>query len=190
MQFRPTGGSGGGERIETPYDPEARWSEKRSDGWVGYKLHVTETEDAELPHLMTDSAVTPSTQYDGTALPAIRKRQQQRGVLPRERYADCGYISGTLIADGRPLGEELIGPMRTTSTPQSRLADGLTHADFLIDFERGHVFRREHFFIDIDLIGIPAIDLRTYVSIEPQISLDNESLDKFDISSIKRNNSQ
>jgi transposase len=139
MQFRPKGGIGGGERIETPYDPEARWSEKRGDGWVGYKLQVTETEDDDKPHLITDIAVTPATQYDGTALPNIRARQQARGVLPSERYADCGYISGTLIADGRPMGEELIGPMRTASTPQSRLPDGFTHADFQIDFEAGQV---------------------------------------------------
>jgi transposase len=139
MQFRPKGGIGGGERIETPYDPEARWSEKRGDGWVGYKLQVTETEDYDKPHLITDIAVTPATQYDGTALPAIRERQQQRDVLPAERYADCGYISGTLIAAGRPLGEELIGPIRAVSTPQSRLPDGLTHADFQIDFESGVV---------------------------------------------------
>ena len=139
MQFRPKGGVGGGDRIETPYDPEARWSEKRGEGWVGYKLQVTETEDEDQPHLITDIAVTPATQYDGSALPAIRERQQQRNVLPGERYADCSYISGTMIADGRPLGEDLIGPMRPTSTPQSRLPDGFTHADFSIDFDAGQV---------------------------------------------------
>jgi len=139
VQFRPKGGIGGGERIETPYDDEARWSEKRGSGWVGYKLQVTETDDADKPHLITDIAVTPATQYDSTALPDIRARQQARGVLPRERYGDSGYISGTLLAEGRLLGEELIGPMRTTSTPQSRLPDGLTHTDFQIDFEYGQV---------------------------------------------------
>ena len=139
VQFRPKGGIGGGARIETPYDDEARWSEKRGNGWVGYKLQVTETDDADSPHLIADIAVTPATQYDSTALPDIRARQEARGVLPSERYGDSGYISGTLLAEGRLLGEELIGPMRTTSTPQSRLPDGLTHADFQIDFEAGQV---------------------------------------------------
>jgi transposase len=37
-------GIGGGERIETPYDDEARWREKRGKGWVGYKLQVSETD--------------------------------------------------------------------------------------------------------------------------------------------------
>lgn len=138
-QFRSNHGVGGGERIETPYDDEARWSEKRGKGWVGYKLQRTETDDEDKPHLITDIAVTPSTQYDSTVLPDIRERQQQRGVLPSERYGDSSYISGPLIAEGRLLGEELIGPMRTTSTPQSRLPNGLTHADFIIDFEAGKV---------------------------------------------------
>jgi transposase len=139
VQFRPKGGIGGGARIETPYDDQARWSEKRGAGWVGYKLQVTETDDADTPHLITDIAVTPATQYDTTALPDIRERQQARGVLPSERYGDSGYISGTMIAEGRLLGEELIGPMRTTSTPQSRMENGLTHADFQIDFHAGQV---------------------------------------------------
>ena len=32
----------GKERIQTPYDVEARWSEKHGAGWTGYKLQVTE----------------------------------------------------------------------------------------------------------------------------------------------------
>ncbi len=135
----PKGGIGGGQRIETPYDDEARWSEKRGKGWVGYKLQLTETNDEDQPHLITDIAVTPATHYDSTVLPDIRERQQQRGVLPSERYGDSSYISGPLIAQGKLLGEDMIGPMRTTSTPQSRLPDGLTHADFLIDFEARQV---------------------------------------------------
>jgi hypothetical protein len=44
-----------------------------------------------------------------------------------------------MIADGATLGEDLIGPMRTASTPQSRLPSGFTHADFQIDFDAGQV---------------------------------------------------
>src|SRR5262249_33384967 len=65
-------------------------------------------------------------------LPAIRARQAARENLPGERYADSAYISGEHIVDGRTLGEELVGPMRETVTPQSKLPDGLTQADFHI----------------------------------------------------------
>jgi len=119
MRWREGGERGGSQAIETPYDPDAHWATKRSKDWVGYKLHVTETDDADKPHLITDIAITPAPEYDGTALPAIRERQAARENLPGERYADSAYISGEHIVDGRTLGEDLIGPMRETVTPQS-----------------------------------------------------------------------
>lgn len=47
-----------GERIDSPYDPEARFSTKRSMNWVGYKVHLTETCDEESVHLVTQVATT------------------------------------------------------------------------------------------------------------------------------------
>jgi transposase len=47
---------GGTEIVETPHDPDAHWATKRGDDWVGYKLQVTETDDADTPHLITDIA--------------------------------------------------------------------------------------------------------------------------------------
>jgi transposase len=131
--------SGGTKIVETPYDPDAHWATKRGQDWVGYKLQVTETDDEGYPHLITDIAVTEAAAYDSTAVPAIRERQHVNDTLPGQRFADCAYISGELIKDGRPLGEDLVGPIRDTVTPQTRLADGLTHDDFEIDFEGGTV---------------------------------------------------
>jgi transposase len=134
MHWKDGGERGGSHAIETPYDPDARWATKRSTDWVGYKLHVTETDEADMPHLITDIALTPAPPHDTSALSAIRERQQHNDTLPGERYVDSGYVSGENIADGQTLGEELLGPIRTTVTPQSKLPDGFSHADFLIDF--------------------------------------------------------
>jgi transposase len=139
LQFRKPGAYDGKERIQTPYDVEARWSEKHGSGWTGYKLQVTETEDAEMPHLITDIAVTPSVEDDRSALPEIQERQQQRNTLPGERYVDKGYTSGPNLASSAKYGEELLGPLSTPSTPQSRMQDGLTNADFQIDLEARQV---------------------------------------------------
>ena len=38
--------------IDSPYDPEARYAEKRGQGWLGYKAHLTETCEEDLPHLV------------------------------------------------------------------------------------------------------------------------------------------
>jgi len=139
VQFRSNHGIGGGERIETPYDDEARWSEKRGKGWVGYKLQVSETEDADKPHLICDIAVTEATKPDSVALADIQARQQQRQLVPRERYVDSGYVGGNTIAASRLLGEDLLGPLRRGSSPQQRLPDGLTHADFQVDWDAKQV---------------------------------------------------
>jgi transposase len=39
--------------ISSPYDVEVRWSTKHDTGWVGYRVHLTETCDDELSHLIT-----------------------------------------------------------------------------------------------------------------------------------------
>src|SRR5258706_13379921 len=92
-----------------------------------------------MPHLITDIAVTPSVEDDRTALPEIQERQQQRNALPGERYVDKGYTSGPNLASSAKYGEELLGPLSTPSTPQSRMQDGLTLADFQIDLEARQV---------------------------------------------------
>lgn len=39
--------------IHSPYDLEVRYSSKRETHWVGYKVHLTETCDANQPDLIT-----------------------------------------------------------------------------------------------------------------------------------------
>ena len=47
--------------IHSPYDVEAHYSSKRSVNWVGYKAHVTEICDEDLPHFITHVQTTLST---------------------------------------------------------------------------------------------------------------------------------
>jgi transposase len=137
LLFRKPGAYDGKERIQTPYDVEARWSEKRGKGWIGYKLQVSETDDADLPHLLTDIAVTTSVDDDRAALAPIAERQERRDVLPGQRFADQGYVCGPTLTAADKRGEDLVGPAPKGSSPQLRMADGLTHSDFHIDLEQG-----------------------------------------------------
>ncbi|MGA9223443.1 MAG: transposase, partial [Pseudomonas graminis] len=139
MRWTTGGERGEAQAIETPHEPDARWSTKRSNDWVGYKLQLTETDDDDHPHLITDIAITPAPASDMSAIAEIRERQAQQQTLPSERFVDSGYVSGENIKDGRTIGEELLGPIRTTVTPQSKLPDGFTHADFQIDFVQRQV---------------------------------------------------
>jgi transposase len=58
-------------RIDSPYDPEARYSEKRGQGWVGYKVHWTETCEDDVPHVIVQAETTPAPQNDFEAIPPI-----------------------------------------------------------------------------------------------------------------------
>ncbi len=68
----------GRTQIQSPHDPEARWSRKRHFEWTGDKVQVTETEDAGYPHIITDMVATSSNQTDHEELPAIQARLEQR----------------------------------------------------------------------------------------------------------------
>jgi hypothetical protein len=59
-------------RITSPYDLEARYSSKRETHWVGYKVHLTETCDADHPDLMTQVMTTPATTQDSVIGPKPR----------------------------------------------------------------------------------------------------------------------
>ena len=58
-RLRPIRGLGRGEdRIESPYDVEARYRAKRGMNWTGYMVHLTETCDPDAPRLVRKRAST------------------------------------------------------------------------------------------------------------------------------------
>jgi len=136
LVWRDLHGYDGAVQIQSPHDLEARWSKKGSQMWVGYKLQVSETDDDQLPHLITDIAITSSVQGDTSALEQIAERQAARDVLPAERYVDQAYVSGATLQASAERQEDLIGPAPSYDpSPQARMADGLTQEHFQIDFE-------------------------------------------------------
>ena len=76
----------GRSRLVSPYDLDARYSEKRGTGWTGYKAHLTETcstsgeDDPDTgrpaaPNLITHVATTAAT------VPATRRRSGDAWVI-------------------------------------------------------------------------------------------------------------
>ena len=122
---RPTGG----EIIESPHEPEARYGTKRGKGWIGYKVQVTETCDTDQPHLIVDVEPTSALANDSPELPKIQARLQDRDLLPSEQQVDQGYMSARWIAESAKLGINLMGmPPADTQGPE-----GFRQADFEID---------------------------------------------------------
>jgi len=74
--------------IRSPYDLEARFSRKRTTTWVGYKVHLSETCEADQPHLITQVATTVSTEADSTTLPQIQQGLAAQALLPSQQLVD------------------------------------------------------------------------------------------------------
>ncbi len=62
-----------GDCLDSPYDPQAHYVQKRSTSWVGYKVHLTETCDDALPHLLTHVETTPAPLADDATVPLIHE---------------------------------------------------------------------------------------------------------------------
>ena len=123
----------GHTQIQTPHDPEARYSKKRYQEWVGDKVQVTETDDEGFPHIITDIVGTQSNRTDYEELASIQARLQVRKCLPKKQYVDAGYMSGPNLANSCLQNIDLIGPLPPVVTPQDRIPNGLTQAYFQVD---------------------------------------------------------
>jgi transposase len=134
LVFRERGSYDGRTYIVTPHDPEARYSKKGKQRWVGDKLQVTETDDEDMPHLITDIAITSSVETDYEALEAIQDRLAGRGLLPNEQFVDGGYMGEDNLVSSAQRGVDLVGPVQKDTTKQARMQDGITLDQFQVDF--------------------------------------------------------
>jgi transposase len=135
----------GRSRIVSPYDLDARYSEKRGRGWLGYKVHLTETcqvpgpdGSRDGPNLITSVATTPASTADVAMTTPVHDMLQAAGLAPAEHAVDAGYASADELVIARDRGITLTGPLRTTATRQRRTG-GYTADAFAIDWDRQQV---------------------------------------------------
>jgi transposase len=123
--------------ISSPYDPDAHYAKKNTTQWVGYKIHVTETCEEDLPRLITEVESTPGPTADGAVTPTIHARLRDKDLLPGLHLVDTGYLDGPLLAQSqRDYGVELYGPTRPDQRWQAQAGEGFDAAHFAIDWER------------------------------------------------------
>ena len=123
------------ELIASPYDPDARYSQKRGIAWVGYKVHVTETCENGQPHLITQVLTTPATTPDCVMGPAIHRALAQRDLLPSMHLLDGGYVDADLLVTAQAQHQiEVVGPTFGSYSRQRREAQGYDLAAFVIDW--------------------------------------------------------
>ena len=123
--------------VTSPYDPEARYSTKRGNPWVGYKVHLTESCDPEAPRLITNVETTPATTPDDNMVEVVHRSLKRRNLLPSEHLVDKGYTDAkVLVASQRDHNVEIIGPVAQDPSWQSREGIGFEKSAFAIDWER------------------------------------------------------
>jgi transposase len=121
--------------IESPYDTEARFSTKRDLSWTGYKVHLSETCDEQLPRLITNVHTTVATTQDVSCTDDIQKALQANNLLPARHLVDTGYVDAQLVIESsRKYGIELFGPMRLNPSWQAR-EGGIDASQFQIDWD-------------------------------------------------------
>ena len=132
-------------KLVSPYDLDARYSEKRGKGWEGYKVHLSETcHEPEpdgtrpAPNLITSVATTEAAVPDAAMTEPVHDMLAGAGLLPGEHAVDAGYTSADLLLEARARGITLLGPLLSGSPPQAR-SGGYTAEAFVIDWDRQQV---------------------------------------------------
>lgn len=123
-------------RIEGPYDPEARYSEKRTTKWTGYKIHLTESCDEEQPHLLTHVETTQAQVPDVAMTETIHAQLAEKELLPAQHLVDMGYTDIELLLNSKQTyGVELVGPLRPDGGWQAAANNGFGAANFKVDWK-------------------------------------------------------
>ena len=129
-----------GRRIDSPYDPEATFGNKRSTTWTGYKVHLTETCEGGEVHLITNVETTPAVTSDVDQTAPIHTSLAAKGLLPGDHLLDAGYVDAELLVDSKAEhGVRLVGPVRPDVSWQAQTDQGFDISRFVIDWEARQV---------------------------------------------------
>jgi transposase len=126
----------GAKMIVSPYDPEARYSRKRSTEWTGYKTHLTETCDQDAPCLITHVETTSATMQDVEIVDEVHDDLAEQDNLPGEHLLDMGYMSSDVLVSSQQLDVNLIGPVRPDTSWQAQTEGAFDLTQFEIDWDR------------------------------------------------------
>jgi len=125
-----------GNRFDSPYDPDARYGNKRSTTWTGYKIHITETCDVDEVHLITNVETTHAHLSDVAQTEPIHEALSAKALLPSEHIVDAGYVDGDLLISSKLDHEvDVIGPVRPNTSWQAKIPGGYDNSQFIIDWD-------------------------------------------------------
>jgi transposase len=100
-------------------------------------VHLTETCEADQPHLIIDVHTTCAAVSDAAMTGPIHHTLAARGLLPSRHLVDSGYIDANLLVTSRSEhGIELMGPARPDTSWLQHAGAGFDIGAFAIDWEK------------------------------------------------------
>jgi transposase len=126
--------------ITSPYDVEARYSRKKSTAWTGYKVHLTETCDADAPHLIVEVTTTSATAADGEIIAGLHEQLACQQLLPDQHLMDMGYVDAEALAESQLRYQvDIVGPVMPDTSWASKAPGRFDHSQFKIDWQAKEV---------------------------------------------------
>ena len=99
--------------VSSPLDLDAHLGRKHTTGWVGYKVHLTETCEDDAPNLITHVETTAAPTADGEVTPRVHRALHDKKLLPEVHIVDTGYLDAELLVTTcAEFGVQLLGPTR------------------------------------------------------------------------------
>jgi transposase len=145
--------------ISSPYDLQARYGKKYSTQWTGYKVHVTETCEADQPHLIVHMATTPAPISDVSMTGRIQADLQHAQLLPSQQFMDTGYVNAEVLASSHEqFGIDVVSPAHPDAKWQAATPGGIDASQFLIDWDHHHAICPQG---HRSVSWTPAVDNRT-----------------------------
>jgi transposase len=126
--------------ISSPYDQDAHYARKYTNSWVGYKVHLTETCEEDLPNLITNVATTAGPIADGDSTEPIHESLKKKDLLPATHIVDTGYLDARLLVKSqKDFGVNLLGPTRPDYKWQAKAQQGFAAEYFQVDWQKQQV---------------------------------------------------
>jgi transposase len=142
----------------------AHW--ERTTVWTGYKVHLTESCDADQPLLITHVLTTNATTPDCHAVAPIHQALADKELLPTDHLLDAGYVhTDVLVSSQADHQVALIGPVAEDRSWQARAGAGFALACFTLDWEANvatcpNGVRSRKWSATHDKAGKPVINIR------------------------------
>src|SRR6266567_692362 len=117
--------------------PQIPYNKKRSTTWVGYKGHLRDRCEPDVPLLITHVETTSAPVSDDAMTASIHAELERKELWPSQHLVDTGYVDAKLLEESqRDYHVDLVGPTRADYRGPARQKKGFDASHFLIDWQQ------------------------------------------------------